>query len=478
MGYTQVNGEWYWESDLSPGILHPIRNQEAFQDWLIGRGQNLTELNDIWDRTGGDQHMDESGGRKRTASDASLPDLQDLTSDSAGSGSGTTHQGRQGQPGRPRGPVMEDAPMDGGPEATLARAGGSGPGSVSKETPISQYPSLSYGLPETHTTILPFTCWLGGSGIDKTTPLQLKIRMNTPWDMVDVTLGTLGATDGAKASATKQWLRRALDYDNRITVANSTKFPEEFPNDSTYAGERPAWRDYWAALYEHYTVLGCEYEIICYNPLQVPQLKVALLPGKTINETPDKNDGVYPPVAALVHCGMHNTDLVCGVQYDSYSDVATTTGNVMPLTFYSEARAFKNIKWYPIEGGKKQIIKGRYSPGQIKRNIVNDGDVKTWTATGTTLPNLKEILTLNFWQDPFFNAREQNTFDTADTYTPKTSGATMYGNVAIEVNVKYIVQFKDLKVQARYPNTIITDQDINIVLNEDNSQANGLQRWQ
>lgn len=409
--------------------------------------------------------------------DDSMPDLGDLIPENTDSNAQVGNRRNRDGEMTDQGNRGQDVDMGEGETQQARAGGGGGPSSVSKETPISSYPSLSYGLPETHTTILPWTGWLAGTGIDKTTPLQLKIRMNTPWDMLDVTLGTIGITDGAKASATKQWIRRMLDNDNRITVANSTRFPQEMPNDSTYAGERPAWRDYWASLYDYYTVLGCEYEIILYNAQQVPQLKVALLPGKTINETPDANDATYPAVASLVHCGMHNTDLVCAVQMDTYSDTATSTGNVMPLTNYAEARAFKNIRWYPIEGGKKQVIRGRYTPGQAKRNIVNDGDVKTWTATGTTLPNLKEILTLNFWQDPFYNAKENNTFDTASTYTPSTSGATMYGSIGMEVNIKYIVQFKDLKLQGRYPNSVITDQDITLVLNESNTNANGLQRW-
>ena len=100
-------------------------------------------------------------------------------------------------------------------------------------------------------------------------------------------------------------------------------------------------------------------------------------------------------------------NVVCGVQFDTYSDTATTTGNVMPLTYQREALAFKNIKWYTVWNQNQAnnvkdnitVIKGTYKPGQAKRNIVNDGDVKTWTATSTTLPNLKEILTLNFWSE-------------------------------------------------------------------------------
>ena len=150
----------------------------------------------------------------------------------------------------------------------------------------------------------------------------------------------------------------------------------------------------------------------------------------------------------------------------------------MPLTRYSEVRSYKNIKWYPVKGGGKTVIRGTYKPGQAKRNIVNDGDVKTWTATSTTLPNLKEILTLNFWQDPFFNATAYTNYGNAANDSPADQGVTLEGTCDIEINLKYIVQFKDLKQQARYPNTITPNQDLIQTLNETKTDSgNPLQRW-
>ena len=51
-------------------------------------------------------------------------------------------------------------------------------------------------------------------------------------------------------------------------------------------------------------------------------------------------------------------------------------------------------------------------------------------------------------------------------------------SINMEIQLRYIVQFKDLKQQARYPNTITTDQDITITLNEDPTAAGTAhQRW-
>ena len=132
----------------------------------------------------------------------------------------------------------------------------------------------------------------------------------------------------------------------------------------------------------------------------------------------------------------------------------------MPVTRYDEIRAFKDIKWYSIPSGKKSIIRGTYKPGQIKRNIVNDGDVKTWTKTDGSTPNLNEVLTLNFFTDPLYNARYQDVWENAADDEPTATGAAIPGVVNMEIKLKYIVQFKDLKLQARYPNTLTSGQDI------------------
>lgn len=321
----------------------------------------------------------------------------------------------------------------------LAASSGGGPNSVSKETPISNYPSLTYGLQETHTTILPWTGWLSAARLDKDTPVVLELRMNTPYDMVIT--GTTSADPVGITVPTKGLAIRPLDAAGRNNPYQ--KYPLAFTASTTTATERPQWRDFWANLYDYYTVLGCEYKIIVTNPvtsIRTFQYDTTLSPFST------------PAVQAPI---KDQADVVCGVEFDTYSDTATSTGNVMPRTEYEEVRNFKDIRWYKIpDSNGTTVISGTYKPGQAKRNITNDGDVKTWTATGSTLPNLKENMLLCFWQDPLNNCGDGRAAD-------------QFGcGVNIEINLKYIVQFKDLKQQARYPNTLITDQDIQLNLNE------------
>lgn len=317
----------------------------------------------------------------------------------------------------------QDAGMDepGGEMSLMATGGGGGPNAQSKETPISNPSSITYGLQETHTTILPWTGWLSAQLLDYEAPVQLPIRCNAVSDMIPITT----QTDPAAGSG---YTTKGL-YGSKGSSAGGRShfpFPATFGSASTDTTERPAWRNYWFEIYDYYTVVKCHYEIIVENPMAL---------------TTSANNGI-----------------LIGTQFDSYSDTATTTGNVMPLTRLIETMAFKGLRWEKLDSqsvqeqqrtdGNRTVISGTYMPGMIKRNIVNDGDVKTWTKTDGTLPNLKEILTVNFFRHPFAQA----------------SSAGMQTNCNIQINLKYVVQFKDLKLQARYPNTITAGQNIQLDL--------------
>ena len=342
------------------------------------------------------------------------------------------------------------------PQVAAARsAGGGGPNGVSKETPIS-LATPSYGLQETHTTILPWTGWITVASIDKSTPVQVAIRLNGIWDMVD---GTMPAAVNPGAPMTKGIYFDPAGSDGLNSVA-SVQYPTRFAPSTATVTERPQWRDFWASIYDYYTVLGCEYEIIVTNPTNHYDSVILNGPdtaayGETATAT---NMGAVDLAPAVQVPIQLSANAVCAVHIDTNSTLTTTTGNVMPQTNYREVRYFKNIRWERINDKHgTNIIRGTYKPGQAKRNIVNDGDVKTWTRTTATVPangepvqtpNLREILTLNFWQDPLNNTNKPVSLN-------------------IEMNLKYIVQFKDLKQQARYPNRITTDQDITLTLSKD-----------
>lgn len=336
---------------------------------------------------------DRPSQRPRTDTLDSVPDisLDNLTndidmSDPSGSGSGSGSRPNAGDPA---------------PEAMQFSS--TGQNQVSKETPISNYPTLTYGLQETHTTILPWTGWFSYIWPDKQSPIQVKARTNALYDIFPNVIKDNSVT------LVKGLYNKPLKSDGSIGGV----FPAEMKNNANTTTERPQWRDYWAAIYEYYTILGLEWKLTITNEATV-----------------------------------RNADIAIAVQYDSYSNAEGLSGNIMPLTKLSETLAFKGIQWYGVDSASgtdnqlvsnTKIIKGHCKPGQIKHNIINDGDIKTWVKTDGSIPALNEFLTFNIFQSAL------------NCNTPSASSGQ--GNCQLEL--KYIVQFKDLRQDARYPNSAV-----------------------
>lgn len=329
--------------------------------------------------------------------------------------------------------AASDDPM--GEEVNARSSAAGGPNPQSKETPISPYPTLTYGLQETHTTILPFTFWFSTGCHTTGQPAEMKIQLNSIYDFIRSPVDGTLASGGTPGGATNY--NRPIAPDGK---GASNAFPETI-NTGTYV-ETPYWRNYWAQLYEYYTVLGCEYKITtnCVN--------------------------TSSGFAAIV-----------GHTFDSWSDTATETGNITPTTNLSEAMSLKGMRFDVLRGARPEtqgqqmtVIQGRYRPGQARRNIVNDGDVKTWTKTafnGTSpenyVPTLKETLNLYFWRAPLANIVSSNTEVTACN---------------TQVELKWIVQFKDLRNLPRYP--VTTPAGTSVVQNITNTRTdvgNPIARW-
>lgn len=315
------------------------------------------------------------------------------------------------------------------------RSSGGGPNPQSKETPISPYPTLTYGLQETHTTILPFTFWFSSACHTTGAPAVMKIRLNSIYDFITTPVDGTLASGAVPVTAT--CYGRPIAPDGK---GASNAFPETI-NNGTYV-ETPYWRNYWAQLYEYYTVLGCEYKIT--------------------TECVNTSSGF---------------SAMLGHTIDSWSDTATETGNITPTTNLSEAMSLKGMKFDILRGARPEnggqqytVIQRRYIPGQARRNIVNDGDVKTWTKTafnGTSpenyVPTLKETLNLYYWRAPLANIVSSNTEVTACN---------------TQVELKWIVQFKDLRNLPRYP--VTTPAGTSVITNITNTRTdagNPIARW-
>lgn len=323
--------------------------------------------------------------------------------------------------------AASDDPM--GEQVSARSSAGGGPNPVSKETPISRYPTLTYGLQETHTTILPWTGWASVPFTTTGVPTILELRMNTPYDFF-ITGVTQVAANITPAPITQGVYNKPIQPDG--TILTAVAFPQGINNGT--AVEQPAWRQYWGQLYEYYTVLGCEYKITIVNPVTT-----------------------------------YGASGIIGQSYESYSTTAGATGNTTPTSNLYDMMALKGMRFTVVDenGGtplqNRTVIQGRYKPGQAHRNIVNDGDVKTWTKTdfdnvAAGLPTLTEILRLYFWRGAL--------------------ATTNVGGCNMQIELKYIVQFKDLRANAKWP--VSSGAGANIVTNltpVNTAIGTALQRW-
>lgn len=332
----------------------------------------------------------------------SVPSLGDLLPDTQGTprseSQASRDQSQRSDRARGHGTMNEDGDEPMGLMATSTNQVGN---KVSKETPVSIYPTLTYGLQETHTTILPYKTFcmvnvpVGGNGT------KLELRMNSPYDPF---ITTVSATTIVGAGPGSGVYGEAVVTQNQgATWGAKTDFPL-IPTSGQ--GDSPAWRQYFSQLYEYYTVLGCKYKIIMKNPV-----------------------------------GSIGGGVLVAYEFDSY---VSQTGNVLPDMTLGQLYQQKGISYETINPMASQypntntkIIEGQYQPGDCKRNIRNDGDVQLWTKTGTAqVPTLTESLHMRFYRDPLTT--------TIDTYVV---------GLNIEIQMDYIVQFKDLRVGARYPST-------------------------
>ena len=302
-------------------------------------------------------------------------------------------------------PAIADVPMDTGDKETpeqstaLALRGGGDQIRGAHETPVIWH-SPEYGFKETMTVVIPTTLWvsvnmlprqvLTSGDIDKN---KLEIRLNSPYSPLMSTL--VGQSAGSAA----------------VVGVSSSKAPDSATNPATLlrfpytvtSSHKPQWLAYWDKIYEVYTVLETQYEVTIAN----------------------------------ARTASFNTAIVCWEQ-DQYG--ASSTGNVMPAANLDEMINWRDVKQGIITGQDYDQrssffkFKETWKPGQNNRNATNDGDVKTWCATGAVpSPTYVESLHMRFFQSPF----------TQDVYHA----------VNVEIRLKYIVQFKDLKSVFRYPVT-------------------------
>ena len=342
----------------------------------------------------GDANM--SGPRKRDRSDT-----EDTIPESSTKKQATGMEGSENVPGT--------VARTGNLALTAAGAGSNGTG----ETPVNLNVSPQLGLfTETHTAILPLRFGvsfnkLDGSGPDGNT---LKIRLNSPYNILRDTTFTNQTVGAATASGVGVF--QAQPY--TTTYPNFLGFETTLRPPGSYGGTDfggvvadascvPAWRKFFEKIYESYHTIETQYRITVVNPETTIGRRSRVIVDKDVYTT-------------------------------------SSTGNIIPtdaISFYYNGQ-WKGLESIIVPERNNstnepfiKVYEGTWRPGEWSKNTLNSEDIKAWYSTGAEpTPNWVENLVL---------------LGTTDEYN------TDYCNLNLFVELRYIVQFKDLRSQFRYP---------------------------
>ena len=303
-----------------------------------------------------------------------------------------------------------DVEQEAAPTAMVAKASstatapaGGGKKGIAHETPISTFnPFL--GIPDTANVILPWTSYLTWVTPSDKTSVSLEIRLTSPYDPLVsqvVAPSPSAAVAGGRFNAKPafdtvggSWPASPGSYPTTLTVGNNVN-------------EAPYYRGYYDKLYGSYACLGCEYKLTFQNTVRTEA----------------------------------NRDVVICYGVDSFSNA--NTGRRFPNAPVAIMKYWPDLSWTTVKStgdkttdGAYTVIQGQYKTGTVSRNVQNDEDLKTWTQVGST-PSLSEHLVLRL-----FNAE----FNKTDEHIP----------IMVKIEMKFIVQYKDKNVNARYPSTAQT----------------------
>lgn len=271
------------------------------------------------------------------------------------------------------------------------KSGGNG------ETPISPYDFVQIGLPKTYTTKLPYN----GKGIlNWTTDICVPLAWRTN-SIYDVRFqNSLNPTSDAAVTAD------AVD-----AVINL-----------------PKWRSYFADKYQYWTVLGCDYNVkfrLNWNgnsngsgkqllrDFHVFMYKCGLQLPPTTNAA---GTAAVPKEWKLLHTGVEMKTLP-GLRKKLTYNAAGTTLNAVEL----------------MEGPGEWIsFQGWCGRNSYKHNVVEDELEQTWHKM-TEVPPTPERLVFHIQPDDRW----------AQDFNPMT--------IEYEVDLTYLVQFKDLQFKYEFP---------------------------
>lgn len=286
------------------------------------------------------------------------------------------------------------------PESSAKTQGSEGKGHQKHETKILNL-RPQYGLEQVKTVILPFHMYFALVTSDVNTDLGQYFGFRTtslanifPFDLADPSAG----------AAYSPGLYKYLG-NGGTTWPNPDRLFPATTNHGTVTNERPQWLQFWAKMYQAYTVLKCEWEVTFYNPRE-----------------------------------NVNSDLIIGYGEEAYG---SSSGVQFPQVTLASAEYFPNMKFKMLhsnnDGSTRNrftIVSGTYYPGMVSEHVSNDEDVQTWNKytdpTALPAPALTEQMKFFVWKGPF------NTDTTAQP-------------VNIRLSLRFTAQFRDLQEAFRYP---------------------------
>ena len=302
-----------------------------------------------------------------------------------------------------------DASMAGGPNGT-------------GETPVSMGVPRELGIfTETRTAILPLTYYVSLNNITDVTAVVWKIRLNCPYNNCignQLIVQTTGATRNRGPSND---LAQAISTNSSTLYAFPATLVGSVPETATTGSYgtvtadqcKPAWLGWYEKIYESYHTMETDYRVTIMNT--------------AIND---------------------RTSAIVLETMDTYTD--SSTGNVTPTDAeLHEILHWRNIKHHRITDKNDEnrnndtvVIQGKWKPGQLLHNTVNSEDIKAWYPTGAEpgSPN-------STWVEQL----------TLLTYKDEMMRSTGPLNLNMKVELRYVVQFKDLIQSARYSSFNDTD---------------------
>lgn len=289
------------------------------------------------------------------------------------------------------------------PSATAAKSSNNS-STKNEQTQITRMPPR-FGFPNTATQILTSTTYF--SVITSENPdLMMACRFQVRLTGINDSIITNRTFPSASQSFTTGIYALPHPFNTANTAWPAVLTANTFPNSSP---DEMFTRVWFGKMYRYYAVLGVEYTLECNN--------------------------------------MRNTaerDVVVARWIDTFSDAAATVHPTAGATTMTDMQQWKDIKWDVVPSmeqsggnGRSRTIRGYYKPGMVKQNVENDDDVDTWTQVGQN-PKLSEHLTFAFgkhWNSVGASAQSGNNL------------------LNCRLNMRYIVQFKDLIPELEWPSS-------------------------